>query len=564
MQPNTPGGDGLTRSATRAAQRRKRTVTLVAVIIALVVALIVVVGVVFVRGAGGASAEKAPPSAECLPSGLRITADPAVADAVRALATHLGGAHCPAVTIQTEDSLATASALATDAKPGFDVWVPDSAMWPARAGEQAKLAGVSAPDLKTDATLASTPVVFAATKPTAATLGAAGFATLAGSKVAAVLPDPSKVAASSAALLALQKAVNGDARTFTTLVLGLHTGVVATAADALAAVSAAQAPTVALTTEQAVLAYDKDAAAPLVPIYPADVHAAVSVPLVTVADAPASTRKAVKMLSDAAADARGRLAEYGLRDAAGHPTGSTVAGSSAQPSAKATTPAATADAANQAEVLRTWQVLTAPSRMLSLNDVSGSMLQPAAPGMRRIDLFEQAAVRAVNTLPPDTSLATWVFSSRRVGGQDWQEIVPFGSLGDPAFKQHTIDTANSLAGYVGGGTGLYDSVLAAVKYMRDTYVAGEVNLVLLNTDGVNEDDDGLDLPGLLAQLQKLRDPAKPVAVIAIGYGPDTDQSVLQQIAAATDGAAYQALEPTDISTVLIDAVTQRGCRPNCG
>nr|WP_277924668.1 VWA domain-containing protein [Microbacterium ureisolvens] len=202
--------------------------------------------------------------------------------------------------------------------------------------------------------------------------------------------------------------------------------------------------------------------------------------------------------------------------------------------------------------------------MLSLNDVSGSMFQPATADMRRIDLFEQAAVRAVNSLSADSSLATWVFSSRRIGGQDWQEIVPFGPLGDPAHKQRTIDTANSLDSLVGGGTGLYDSVLAAVQYLRDTYVPGQVHLVLLNTDGVNEDDDGLDLPGLLAELEKLRDPAKPVAVIAIGYGPDTDQAALEQIAAATDGAAYQALQPTDIGTVLIDAVTQRGCRPNCG
>ena len=67
-----------------------------------------------------------------------------------------------------------------------------------------------------------------------------------------------------------------------------------------------------------------------------------------------------------------------------------------------------------------------------------------------------------------------------------------------------------------------------------------------------------------AELEKLRDPSKPVAVIAIGYGPDTDQAALEQIAAATDGAAYQALQPTDIGSVLVDATTQRGCRPNCG
>ena len=564
MQPNTPAGDNApTRAAARAAQHRRRSLILLGVILALAVALAAVLGFLFLRGAAD-EPEPAPTAAgECLPSDLRITADPAVTGALEAIVSDLPGAGsgCPDVTIRAEDSAVTAGALAAGSAPDFDVWVPDSAMWPARATGQAELTGVDAAELVVGPTVATTPVVFAATEPTATALQAegAGFASLAGRTVAAVLPDPATVAASSAALLALQTALSGDARTFTALALALDTGVVPTADDALAAASSAATPTVALTTEQAVLEQSDDAAAPLVPVYPADVKPAVSVPLVTLADASGDTLMAVDALAAAIADAGEQLADYGLRDAEGNVPGS--------PTAAADDPGAASeptDSANQAEVLRTWQILTAPSRMLSLNDVSGSMLQPATADMRRIDLFEQAAVRAVNSLSADSSLATWVFSSRRIGGQDWQEIVPFGPLGDPAHKQRTIDTANGLDSLVGGGTGLYDSVLAAVQYMRDTYVPGQINLVLLNTDGYNEDDDGLDLPGLLTQLEALRDPAKPVAVIAIGYGPDTDQAALEQIAAATDGAAYQALQPTDIGTVLVDAVTQRGCRPNCG
>jgi len=566
VQPNPPvTSDAPTRAATRAAQRRRRTLILLGVILVLAVALVVVLGVLFLRGGGAGEPDGARQPAStsgCLPSQLRITADPAVAGAMEAIVADLtrSGADCPRVTVRAEDSSVTAAALAAGSAPDFDVWVPDSAMWPARAAGQAELTGVDAADLVIGAPVASSPVVFAATAPTAAALGTqnAGFSTLAGGSVGAVLPDPATAAASSAALLALQTAVGGDARTFTALVLGLDAGVVPTAADALAAASAATAPTIAVTTEQAVLEYGRNATTPLVPVYPGDVKPAVSVPLVTLADASDDTLQAVAALSAAVADGGEHLADYGLRDAAGNLAGS------ADDAASAGAAAAPLDSTNEAEVLRTWQVLTAASRMLSLNDVSGSMLQPAAADMRRIDLFEQAAVRAVNSLSADSSLATWVFSSRRIGGQDWQEIVPFGALGDPAHKQRTIDTANGLDSYVGGGTGLYDSVLAAVQYMRDTYVPGQINLVLLNTDGVNEDDEGLDLPELIAQLEALRDPAKPVAVIAIGYGPDTDQAALEQIAAATDGAAYQALQPTDIGTVLIDAVTQRGCRPNCG
>jgi hypothetical protein len=531
---------------------------LLGVIIALAVAITVVLGVIFMRMASG-EADPAP-AGECLPSSLRVTADPAIAAALGAVLVDRTGSRsdCPVVTIRAEDSAVTAAALAEGSAPGFDVWVPDSAMWPARATGQAEVTGVDAADLVVGTTVASTPVVFAAKESTANALdaGPVGFSSLAERSVAAVLPDPSTVAASSAALLALQTAVGGDARTFTALVLGLDAGVVPTTADALAAVSAADAPTIAVTTEQAVLEHGEDAANPLVPIYPADATPVMGVPFVTLADASDDTLEAVEALSRAVQEGGDRLAEYGLRDAKGTAPDSTAADIDVS--------AADTDGANRAEVLRTWQVLTAPSRMLSLNDVSGSMFQPATADMRRIDLFEKAAVRAIESMSPDSSLATWVFSSRRIGGQDWQEIVPFGELGDPAHRQRTIETANALDSLVGGGTGLYDSVLAAVSYMRETYVPGQVNLVLLNTDGINEDDEGLDLPGLLAELEKLHDPAEPVAVIAIGYGPDTDQGVLEQIAAATDGAAYQALQPTDIGTVLVDATTQRGCRPNCG
>ncbi|MFB7892784.1 hypothetical protein ACFC1I_11345 [Microbacterium sp. NPDC056044] len=561
VQPNTPvGSDAPTRAAVRAAQRRKRSLLLLGVILVLVVAIAVVIWFFLTRGSGE-PAEQPASTGECQPSSLRITADPAIAAALEAIVADppAASAGCLDVTISAEDSAVTAAALAAGSAPDFDVWVPDSAMWPARAAGQAVLTGVDAADLVVGATVASTPVVFAATEPTATAVGSgAGFSSLAGRTVAAVLPDPASVAASSAALLALQTAVSGDARAFTALVLGLDTGVVPTATDALAAVAAAATPTIAVTTEQAVLEYRKGAQSALVPIYPADVKPALGVPLVTVDGASADTLEAVEVFAAAVADGGDHLAEYGLRDAAGNAPNPDTEAAAAVVTAEVT------DSANQAEALRTWQMLTAPSRMLSLNDVSGSMLQPATADMRRIDLFEQAAVRAVNSLSAESSLATWVFSSRRIGGQDWQEIVPFGPLGDPAHKQRTIDTANGLDSLVGGGTGLYDSVLAAVQYMRDTYVPGQVHLVLLNTDGVNEDDDGLDLPQLLAQLETLRDPAKPVAVIAIGYGPDTDQAALEQIAAATDGAAYQALQPTDIGTVLIDAVTQRGCRPNCG
>jgi hypothetical protein len=50
----------------------------------------------------------------------------------------------------------------------------------------------------------------------------------------------------------------------------------------------------------------------------------------------------------------------------------------------------------------------------------------------------------------------------------------------------------------------------------------------------------------------------------IGFGPDTDLAAMQRIAQATKGAAYSASKPEDLGTVLVDALSQRTCRPNCG
>jgi hypothetical protein len=103
-----------------------------------------------------------------------------------------------------------------------------------------------------------------------------------------------------------------------------------------------------------------------------------------------------------------------------------------------------------------------------------------------------------------------------------------------------------------------------VQRVRETYDPEKVNSVLLFTDGKNEDENGIDLETLLAELERIDDPTKPVAVIMIGFGPDTDLDAMQRIARATNGGAYSASRPEDLGNVLVDALSQRTCRPNCG
>jgi Mg-chelatase subunit ChlD len=84
-----------------------------------------------------------------------------------------------------------------------------------------------------------------------------------------------------------------------------------------------------------------------------------------------------------------------------------------------------------------------------------------------------------------------------------------------------------------------------------------VNSVLVVTDGTNEDSQGVELGELLDTLSGEADPDRPVKVIGVALGPDADLGALEQIADATGGAAYSAVDPTDLQTVLFDALRQR-------
>ena len=108
-----------------------------------------------------------------------------------------------------------------------------------------------------------------------------------------------------------------------------------------------------------------------------------------------------------------------------------------------------------------------------------------------------------------------------------------------------------------GGTGLYDTTLAAVRALRADYDANAINTVVLLTDGRNEDPGSISLNQLLHTLQRERDPSRPLSVIAVGVGPDADARSLRRIVAVTGGRSYVARDPSDIGKVFNDALLSR-------
>jgi hypothetical protein len=61
-----------------------------------------------------------------------------------------------------------------------------------------------------------------------------------------------------------------------------------------------------------------------------------------------------------------------------------------------------------------------------------------------------------------------------------------------------------------GGTGRYDTTLAAVRAVRDDYDPNAVDSVALITDGEDDDATGIQLPALLDTLRAGADPARPI------------------------------------------------------
>ncbi len=94
--------------------------------------------------------------------------------------------------------------------------------------------------------------------------------------------------------------------------------------------------------------------------------------------------------------------------------------------------------------------------------------------------------------------------------------------------------------------------------MSRTYKPDRSNVILMLTDGDNDNPGGLGLDELLSQIDSLASPSRPIPIITIAFGPDVQNlEPLQQIAAATGGAAYMTEDPTEIGQIFVQAFSLR-------
>lgn len=269
-------------------------------------------------------------------------------------------------------------------------------------------------------------------------------------------------------------------------------------------------------------------------------------PLLVSSDAAPGSRALARALAAHLASGEGRslIAADGLRGPGGG------GGALRRPSATAI-----------AEAIYSWSVLSVPSAMLAVVDASGSMDFDAGTGSR-MDLLADAARIGLGFLPDHARVGLWVFSIDKGGpGQDWRELEPIRRLDDLRFgrtQRYALrERAAELPGLTDGGTGLYDTALAAYREALRNYRPHYSNAVVLMTDGQNEDPGSISLEALLQRLEELKDPDRPVRVVGIAISGDADLDALRRMARVTGGEAYLAAEPEDILGVFAQAVLSR-------
>ena len=383
------------------------------------------------------------------------------------------------------------------------------------------------------------------------------------------MPDLATSAEGLAALAAVRASLGGgeDAdNAVVQAVLAAGAGDAVSPAEALAAGAAggADAPLVPV-SEQEVYAVNQDADdSALVAVYPTEGSPSLDYPVLRVG-APSGDAARGRRRRRAGADLRRGPHRRPARPASAAATARRRPAPARRPaSRRRPRRSCELDPAEVQALLARLSSLATPSRILAVFDVSTSMEAPVGDGTRATlarDAAQErpvAGARATTRSACGSSPTSWTATGLGRAGAHPRA----GRRRRRAARSATSWTSSSTPSptrLAPGGTGLYDTTLAAVRAARANYDPTAVNSVLLLTDGTNEDDDAASSwRRCWRRWRAEADPTRPIKVIGVALGPDADLAALEQIAEATGGAAYSAVDPTDLQTVLFDALRQRG------
>ncbi|WP_109509764.1 substrate-binding and VWA domain-containing protein [Nocardioides speluncae] len=212
-------------------------------------------------------------------------------------------------------------------------------------------------------------------------------------------------------------------------------------------------------------------------------------------------------------------------------------------------------------LLRSWGTFARPSWILAVIDVSGSMDYQSGSSTR-IELLASTVEGGLSLFPDAAGIGVWVFSEKLQGTADYRELLPTRRLdakvGSGTHREAILAEARKLPSMTSGGTGLYDTVLAAYRTAQASWNPRAVNSVIIFTDGENDDPGSISKEELLSELRRLSDPARPISINAFGLTKDSDIEALKEIATTTGGGnAYEVLDPAQMGEYFALALSGR-------
>ncbi len=476
-----------------------------------------------------------------------------------------------------------------------DVWIPDSTLW----ADMVQTSDKGKNAVRTTTTsVAQTPLVVAMPKSLASRLSGSGMLsqpswdnllsvvgaipggavtknqTIPAGTIKFVVPDPTRNATGMAALMLTNTLLASDPNKSS-----IFTGIVRTVqhntVDTVTALFKNFGPNakgqfpVALAPEQALWKHNQSGTKqPAIAVYPIEGTATLDYPY-TVTTTDSAKAQAAALLEKAVqtSSAQNRVKQLGFRASDG--TAPSGFGASSGTTTKLPRKLPSPTAAQVEEVMQAWSKLGLAIRMLAIFDVSGSMAEKI-PGTKltRMQGTAQAAQAGLGLLSDDNDLGLWEFSTNMDGAKPYKPLIPVGPLnqraGSVTRRQLVQNGLDKLQPKKNGDTALYRTILAAYRYMKNTYQPDKINSILLLTDGVNDDKGGMtDIRQAVAQLNKEFDPKKPVKVLMLGFGKGADRTELTKLADATQGDAYVAYTLPDVQKFLLQAISKRLCTSGC-
>lgn len=575
-------------------RRRRRISTKALVILAVVACFMLLIG----RGTAQIIGRYSCSSSQIV---LNVAVSPDVAPAITKIADYFNSrqlkadGRCVSVSVNTEAPALAAGQIDGQQPrphPAIDAWIPDSSLWVdqvrgyALGAQTVQPAGYS---------IALSPLLLVMPERAAAhtaAFGKTGWRLLlprsAGgpavpANLSVNLPDPTESAAGLASLIEIGRYLGPGTAGRVRFTRFIYSSQVTTYFDdpvSLRYFASLGAPPlsgdpVTVTTEQAVLAYDRQyPRQPLAATYPTGGKVALGSPeldypyVLTTTDS--ARIDAAELFGRVLTEpyAQGVIRYDGFRAGKGVPDEFPRSSGLGKQLLQVATPPSASEAPT---ALAVWNKLALSSRDLTMVDVSSAMAAPADPANPTGPTFEQELTQTASlglALFPDTAnIGLWKFADNLDHGRPYKQLVSVGPLPENMgviTRRTQLQRINGTLPPNGGpNVALYGTILDAYKYMQKTYKPKFFNTVIVLASGIDNAPGDITADELLKKLTRLSNSPRKVAVIIISFSPSADFPMLKKIALATGGQAYRITDPTRVAQVFYQALAHRLCGHGC-